>query len=118
MKKLVILILFNLLALHSPAQSGQGKVIGTVCCKANGERIYGAQLVLIKDGVRKASTLTEANGNYALGNVAPGNYILEVKFKGCQTIELIGVIVKANEACLENFFMTEPGKKPAEVVMR
>jgi len=61
-----------------------GSVSGTVT-DAKGNPIAGATVVVSQGGVTKGQDTTDAQGNYSIGNLAPGTYNLTVSAEGYRT---------------------------------
>lgn len=74
-----------------------------------GATISGASIVIEKNNVIIASTLSDSSGNYRLVSLAPGIYNISVKASGFQTV-LLGAQVLPNIEVETNFFLLKsPG---------
>lgn len=103
--KLILLVLFfigkNLIVAQSKAT-----LQGTLTDKS-GETIIGATVLLFKDGVKKAASSTDLDGNYSV-NTDGGTYDVEFSYVGLKTLRIskvtlyAGQIIRLNEKLEEN----------------
>jgi outer membrane receptor protein involved in Fe transport len=84
MRKGVLLLSFLLTVVFMYAQSSQATLQGKVTEAKTGEDAIGAYVKLLKNGVQKALTATDFEGNYSV-NVDPGTYDVEVTYVGMAT---------------------------------
>ena len=84
-----VLLWVTLLAAPQAYAQGNASVIGTVVDDGDGSTLIGANVALkvadspeIVDG-----TATDADGAFRLTGIAPGDYVLEVRFVGYQTTQ-------------------------------
>jgi Ca-activated chloride channel family protein len=118
MKKLVVMILLNFMVLHIPAQQegGIGKVAGKIIDKATKESIFGAQVLLVKDGVRKAGVMSGVDGSFVIDSIPVGTYTVRVNYVGYPKAEQ-QVDVKPEKTAFLNFVMTPPDTGTVKCVM-
>ncbi len=81
MKKLCILFLSSLLLISQLIAGTAGKVSGTVTDETTGEPLIGANVVIQGVGDYLGAA-TDANGNFVILNVTPGNYVLKATMIG------------------------------------
>jgi outer membrane receptor protein involved in Fe transport len=81
---LLLGLFFALISNFAFGQTADGKIAGKVTDKATKEGIFGAQVLLIKDGIRKGGAVTGIDGSYAIGPVDPGLYMVKVQYIGYQ----------------------------------
>jgi len=91
----------------------QGSISGTVTDARTGERIPGANVILPALN-RGASTNME--GEYSIANVPAGNFVLEVRFIGYQTVRR-NITVVSGEALVLNFELTEETLSMDELIV-
>jgi iron complex outermembrane receptor protein len=109
MQKLLFLLLF-FISTQVFAQTGVIK--GSVSTK-DGKVAEFVNLILI--GTQNNATVLH-DGTYALNNVKPGKYTLKASFVGVET-QSKSVEVKAGEASIVDFVLTESSKELTEVVV-
>ena len=82
-------LLFGTIGLF--AQTGQGKLAGTVTDAVTGEALIGANVIILNSDM---GTATDINGDYYILNITPGTY--DVKFSyvgyGSKTIQDVRVV--------------------------
>ena len=82
-------LLFGTIGLF--AQTGQGKLAGTVTDAVTGEALIGANVIIMNTDM---GTATDINGDYYILNITPGTY--DVKFSyvgyGSKTIQDVRVV--------------------------
>ena len=84
---------------QSAAASASGTVTDTT-----GAVVQGARVSLRNTDTNvEQSTLTGSSGSYSVVNVAPGNYMIEVKKTGFNAAVETGVILAVNQAAIFNF---------------
>jgi iron complex outermembrane receptor protein len=99
----VAIALVLLVAAAAMAQTGS--ISGTVKAKGSGESLSGANVAIAGTTMGAAS---DANGNYTIAKVPPGNYTLRVSFIGYSEMTK-EVTVTAGQAITANFELTEGG---------
>lgn len=86
-----------------------GSITGKVTNAANGNPIPSTRILVFKNLVAIASTLTDPNGNYTIPGLAPGNYVVvadELNF----SIAVVGASISSNQTTIVNFALTaDPG---------
>jgi len=85
-------------------QTIQGKVID----EGNGGGLPFANVVLEKEGVQKAGTTTDLDGNYILTGFDPGTYSVRVVYVGYQDNLINGIVVGASKTVPLDIGMTVP----------
>ncbi|MCB0687345.1 MAG: carboxypeptidase regulatory-like domain-containing protein, partial [Saprospiraceae bacterium] len=88
---LVFLLFLGLSSIALSQTSLQGKVTDS----ETGEVLIFSSVALYKNGVLITGTETDDDGNYAISNIDPGTYDLEVSYTGYQTQRITGVLVSA-----------------------
>jgi len=85
----MILLLF-LAAGLSGQNKNMGKITGTIVEKSNGNPIEYASIQLLKtsDQTPVEGTISDTKGNFTIGNVALGEYIMTVSFMGFEKVDL------------------------------
>lgn len=85
-----------------PAQTGTASITGRVANAATGQYLDRAEVRI--DGTQR-SVLTDRDGSYTLGGLAPGAYVLEVAYTGLDP-ERRAVKLAAGEQKQETFNLT------------
>ncbi len=91
MIKLNLISLFLLVAIVLSGQNkGNGKITGKIIENVNGNSVEYASIQLLKtsDQSPVEGTVTDAKGNFSIGNVAYGEYSLMVSFMGFDKLEM------------------------------
>ena len=79
-----------------------GQMIGQVFDASTSQSIVGATVTVIdRNGTLVASAITDSNGSYLIGGLAPGNYVVNASAPGFQNGQ-VGAIVLANTATTIN----------------
>lgn len=104
LKKAIFTFLFVIIGVAVFAQSG--KISGKVSDKKTGETLIGVT-VKIKGTTKGAST--DANGQYVIGSLATGTYILEVSYMGYTAKDIPGIKVTDGKVTVMNTDMVEQG---------
>jgi hypothetical protein len=95
-----------------------GTISGTVIDNTTTDPIAGATVVVFQGTTPVAFSLTDANGNYSIPDLASGNYTVVVKAPGYQ-IAQTAVIVNANATTIVNFaLLANPGAVAGTVIDR
>lgn len=79
-----------------------GSVFGEVINSDSNHPLIGAVIELEQNGSIIASAFTDSEGNYSITNLAPGDYTIQAKLEGFQTV-ILGVTIFANETTEVNF---------------
>lgn len=81
----IALVIGVILVFSVPSFAGLGKIAGTVTNQETGEALAGAQVQIVGTTMGAAA---DAQGQYFILNVPPGNYTLRVTFMGYATKEV------------------------------
>jgi hypothetical protein len=76
---------------------------GRIKDSSTGENVFGAQVLLLKDGIRKAGEVTGLDGKYEIDSVPYGDYTIRVNYTGYPWQQR-EVSLRTEEACY-NFTM-------------
>lgn len=91
-------------------QPNPGKISGTITNEVNGTPIPGASILVLQNFTIIGSTLTDANGNYSINDLAPGNYTVIANAPNF-SIAIVGAIVTGGNTKVVNFALkADPGK--------
>ena len=113
MNKFLIIIIFNI-ALTSFAIAQNGTIRGTVTDAANGEPLFGVNVIL--EGTSNGS-VTDFDGKFEI-NTNPGTYNIVVSFVTYSKITIQNVEVKSGEVTIiDNISMKEDIEQLGEVVV-
>jgi hypothetical protein len=104
---LLLGLFFALISNIAFGQTSDAKLAGKVTDKVTKEVVFGAQVLLIKDGVRKGGAVTGLDGSYAIGPVDPGTYTVRVNYTGYPKQE-VTLDLKAEKTTRLNFEMALP----------
>jgi outer membrane receptor protein involved in Fe transport len=92
-------LLFLLVALastHAFAQVLYGTLVGTVT-DPDGKALGGASVTAVDAATgNRLQQVTDNSGNYALHNLAPSTYFLEISANGFAVLKITGITVRAN----------------------
>jgi len=120
MKKIyTLLAAFLLLNLSLIAQSGLGEIRGKVLDSKTKKPLDYVSITLKLNGVTKASTLSDDEGNFIIKTLQPGAYDLFSTYIGYINQTITGINVTADEIRFVNFSMTksEEGQNLKEVII-
>ena len=96
---------------------GTGGIQGVVTNATNGVHIQGATVVAIDaNGVQVGSTVTNANGQYTIVNLAPGDHRIIVARAGFNS-DSRDVEILADQIITENFALQPNGTGPDEFTL-
>lgn len=101
-KKFVVLCVLVSASLLTYAQ--KGTLRGTVTDQKSKEPLVGATILL--EGTT-TGTITDFDGNYLLGNIAPGTYRVRCSFISYETKSVANIQVKAGQTVDLNFLLGE-----------
>lgn len=106
MKKInLLLLLFTLFTtIGAFAQNNTGSIEGTITADANGEVLIGVNVRIVGTSFGSA---TNIDGEYAINNIRPGEYNIEITYVGFETILLTGIRVEAGETTELNYALKE-----------
>ncbi|MDZ7399065.1 MAG: carboxypeptidase-like regulatory domain-containing protein [candidate division KSB1 bacterium] len=93
-----------ILVFSMPSYAALGKIAGTVTNQETGEPLPGAQIQVVGTTMGAAAN---AQGQYFILNVPPGNYTLRVTFMGFATEEVKDVRVQLDATTKVDFKMKE-----------
>lgn len=80
-----------------------GTIKGKVIDRETKETLPGAQVVVLKDGRQYGGSVTDAAGNYTIGQIPPGKYDVEARFVGYTPVLKTDVYVKPDRIEFVNF---------------
>ncbi len=95
-------VLMSTLA-YSQSQSIQGRIFDV---KTN-EGLPFANVILLKDGIQKAGTTTDLDGNYSFTGFDPGVYDVEAVYVGYPNARIEGISVSASQSLPLDIEMAE-----------
>lgn len=105
-------LLLMLLALSSFAQNGT--ISGKVVDEATGEEMVGVTIQVLSNG---KFTTTDLFGDYAIRDLAPGTYTIEVKYVSYSTKRISDIVVAKGANVTVNVTMQEVISEVGEVVV-
>ncbi len=106
MKKIFILcLIFS--AIHFAGVSQNSSIYGTITEKDTNETIPSANILLEKDSVKIAQTISNIDGYYAFYDLKAGIYSLKVSCMGCKTITMDNIKLEVGKDKKLNFQMIE-----------
>ncbi|WP_070137531.1 TonB-dependent receptor [Crocinitomix algicola] len=79
------------------AQVGTGSIKGTVTDKNTGEALPFVKVVALNGGQQQGFASTDFDGKFLVSSLAPGEYTIEVRFVGYNTVQLEGVVVNSDK---------------------
>jgi len=79
---------------YSQSQSIQGRIYDAT----SNEGLPFANVILLKDGIQKAGTTTDLDGNYSFTGFDPGVYDVEAVYVGYPNARITGVQVSASQS--------------------
>ena len=111
-KNLLVVLLAMLFAITSggltrlDAQGLAGSLTGLVS-DSSGAAVVGAAVVLTDvDKGYIYTSVSDAGGRYIFRDLSPGNYKLNVKKQGFQSLDLSGILIQVNENTSRNIALT------------
>ncbi len=78
------------------AQTGTGTIKGSVVDESTGEPLPFVKVVVLQNGQQQGFAATDFDGKFLVSSLSPGEYAVEVRFVGYQTIRKEGVIVNSD----------------------
>lgn len=104
MRRMVLLLLVNLLLITSlVAQSPNGTISGIVH-DPSGAVIAGAEIIIVNDATGvQSSTTTNGEGIYVVPSLPPGSYRLQVSKIGFKTLIKPDIVLSVQDALAVNF---------------
>src|SRR5687768_6303274 len=122
MKKLLVLFLLIGLGSELMAQSGHGKIIGTVTDAETNQPVEFANVALVDPATQKPvnGAVCDDKGKFVIQKIAPGTYTVTISFIGyeTQTIENIKVEDKRDDVNLGVIKLGTSSKILSEVVVQ
>lgn len=117
MNKIKLLYIATTLSLFSIVFSEQkiGKIMGTVIDSSSKEFLIGAS-VFIRE--IEAGTTVDTEGQYAIFNIPPGEYKLEVSYIGYESQAIENIIVNFDETTKVDFALNISGLKSDEILVK
>ena len=117
MKKIRLLYITTALSLFSIVFSEQkiGKIMGTVIDSSSKEFLIGATVFIREIEV---GTTVDTEGRYAIFNIPPGEYKLEVSYIGYESQAKENIVVNFDETTKVDFELNISGLKSDEILVR
>lgn len=106
---------FALFLIASTTFAQTGKITGTVTDASTGDPLPGVNVVVVGENVGSA---TDANGNYTILNVPPGDYNIRASFIGYAPVVQQGVRVNIGLTSEVNFELQEQTGQLDEVTVQ
>ena len=100
--KIALFLIASFTANMSAAQTTHGEIRGKVTDKATKEILDFATIVLKQEGIVKASTLSDENGEYTLKGLNQGIYSMEVSYISYKKLIMLKLEVKAGQITFFN----------------
>lgn len=117
MKKTIYLYSFLIAILLSAfvnVHAQTGNISGTVVDADRGETLIGVNIIVRGTAF---GTATDLDGNYTIRNIRPGEYTIEFRYIGYETVLVTGVRVNANETTELNMQLREQALTAGEDVV-
>lgn len=105
-KKFFLLFAFLISVMLGKAQNNTQTIKGTVIDKQSQSTIIGATITLLRSNPLLGST-TNANGKYAITNVLPGRYDIQVTYIGYKEVTIPNVVVTSGKEVVLDIAMEE-----------
>lgn len=93
------------------SQSNYGEIRGKITDKKTRSALDYATIVVKKDGIVKASTSSDDNGNYFIKGIDPGEYDIEVSYVGYNKYLATGVRVTSATITFWNIELSVPSEE-------
>jgi outer membrane receptor protein involved in Fe transport len=113
-RTLLVLAALAMLALPASAWTATGKIAGTITEEGSGEPLVGANVYVVELGV---GATTDAEGNYFVLNVNPGEYTVRASYVGYQTKVVTNVAVSTGRTTRLDFALASATIESDEVVV-
>ncbi len=97
------------------AQTGRGTIKGSVKDKKTTEELPFVKVVVYQNGVQKGYAATGFDGKFIVSSLEPGEYDVEIKFIGYNTIKEEGVVVNSDKYVIRDYELT-PSSEMLDVV--
>jgi outer membrane receptor protein involved in Fe transport len=115
LKRVMAPILLLAIAIAGPLWSGTtGKIAGTVTDKGTGERLPGANIVVVGTTLGAAS---DQNGQYTILEVPPGTYNVQISFIGYRRIIISDVRVYIDQTARVDVTLEEEAVQLGDAVI-
>lgn len=98
------------------SQSNYGEIRGKVTDKNTRSILDYATVVVKKEGILKASTSSDDNGNYYIKGIDPGEYDIEVTFVGYTKYKAAGIKVTSGTITFWNIEMSVKNEKTGDTL--
>ena len=82
----LLLVTLLLTASFTYAQTGRGTLKGSVVDKSTKEELPFVKVVVYQNGINKGYASTDFGGGFIISSLEPGEYDVEIKFIGYNTI--------------------------------
>lgn len=107
LNKLKLLLATLLLSVSfTYAQTGRGTIKGSVIDKKTTEELPFVKVVVYQNGVQKGYASTDFTGGFIIPSLEPGEYDIEIKFIGYNSIKEEGVVVNSDKLIVRNYELT------------
>lgn len=98
LKNLKLVITMSLLSIgFAFAQTGTGTIKGTVTDKATGEPLPFVKVIVYQADQQKGAAQTDIFGKFQISSLQPGQYDIEMRFVGYQSVRQTGVVVSSDK---------------------
>jgi len=112
-KLLLVTLLLSVSFAH--AQTGRGTIKGSVKDKKTSEELPFVKVVIYQNGVQKGYAATDFTGKFILSALEPGEYDVEIKFVGYNTIKETNVVVNSDKYVIRDYELS-PSSEMLDVV--
>jgi len=99
----LLLVTLLLTASFAHAQTGRGTIKGSVKDKKTQEDLPFVKIIVYQNGVQKGFAATDFSGKFIISSLEPGEYNVEVKFIGYNTIREEGVVVNSDKYNIRDY---------------
>jgi hypothetical protein len=117
MLRTLLVIIISMAATVALTAQNFGQLQGKVTEEGTGEPVIFCSILLTKGGQDAGFTQTDIDGNYSIGNLDPGEYVVEISLLGYSTQRIEGVVINAGRVVPLNVKMSEDGLLLGEVVI-
>lgn len=115
LKRVMAPILLVAMAIAGPLSAGTtGKIAGTVADKATGERLPGANIIVVGTTL---GAVTDPNGQYTILEVPPGTYNVQISFIGYTKVTINDVRVYIDQTARVDVTLGEEAIQLGETVI-
>ena len=106
MKPILIMLTLLLFSQQTISRDNTQKIRGTVVDKQSQFSIIGATVQIVNSN-QTQGTKTDANGKYAIEDVAPGRYEIKVTYMGYKEVVIPNVVVTSGKETILDIAMEE-----------